>query len=52
MLTYKDIEKLIGPPPFGKKQLVDPADLDTTVDLENSEDPQDPEASSPEQSPA
>ncbi|XP_051163244.1 paraplegin [Leptopilina boulardi] len=52
VLTYKDIEKLIGPPPFGKKQLVDPADLDTTVDLENSEDPQDPEASSPEQSPA
>ncbi|XP_043463268.1 paraplegin [Leptopilina heterotoma] len=51
VLTYKDIEKLIGPPPFGKKQLVDAADLDTPIDLENSEDPQEPEAPSPQPSP-
>lgn len=42
VLTYKDIEKLIGPPPFGKKQLVDPTDLDTLLELENSQDPESP----------
>ncbi|XP_076248876.1 SPG7 matrix AAA peptidase subunit, paraplegin [Calliopsis andreniformis] len=26
-LTYDDLEKLIGPPPFGKKRLIEPADF-------------------------
>jgi len=27
-LTYEDVEKLIGPPPFGKKRLVEPAEFE------------------------
>lgn len=27
-LTYDDVEKLIGPPPFGKKRLVEPAEFE------------------------
>ncbi|XP_078040803.1 SPG7 matrix AAA peptidase subunit, paraplegin [Augochlora pura] len=26
-LTYKDVEKLLGPPPYGKKRLVEPAEF-------------------------
>lgn len=26
-LTYDDIEKLIGPPPYGKKRLLEPAEF-------------------------
>lgn len=27
-LTYDDVEKLIGPPPFGKKRLMEPAEFE------------------------
>ncbi|XP_072755555.1 mitochondrial inner membrane m-AAA protease component paraplegin [Anoplolepis gracilipes] len=27
-LTYDDVEKLIGPPPFGKKRLIEPAEFE------------------------
>ncbi|XP_012227852.2 mitochondrial inner membrane m-AAA protease component paraplegin [Linepithema humile] len=27
-LTYEDVEKLIGPPPFGKKRLMEPAEFE------------------------
>lgn len=30
-LNYDDIEALIGPPPFGKKRLIDPADFEELV---------------------
>lgn len=30
-LNYKDIEQLIGPPPFGKKRLIDPSDFEHTL---------------------
>lgn len=30
-LTYDDIEKLIGPPPHGKKRFVEPADFESSI---------------------
>lgn len=33
-LTYDDVEKLIGPPPFGKKRLIEPAEFEKS-DTEN-----------------
>lgn len=30
-LNYNDVEVLIGPPPFGKKRLVEPADFEESV---------------------
>lgn len=27
-LNYKDVEKLIGPPPHGKKKLIEPAEFE------------------------
>lgn len=30
-LTYEDVERLIGPPPFGRKRLIDPADFEESV---------------------
>ncbi|XP_014227398.1 paraplegin [Trichogramma pretiosum] len=30
-LTYEEVEKLIGPPPFGKKRLVEPADFESSI---------------------
>ncbi|XP_033223072.1 paraplegin [Belonocnema kinseyi] len=48
-LSYEDVEKLIGPPPFGKKQLVDPSDLDTLIEPMK---PPEPEVPSPEPHPA
>ncbi|KZC08403.1 Paraplegin [Dufourea novaeangliae] len=31
-LTYDDVEKLLGPPPYGKKRLVEPAEFIADVD--------------------
>lgn len=30
-LNYDDVEKLIGPPPFGKKTLIGPAEFEESV---------------------
>jgi spastic paraplegia protein 7 len=30
-LNYDDVEKLIGPPPFGKKRLIGPAEFEVSV---------------------
>lgn len=30
-LNYDDVEKLIGPPPFGKKSLIGPAEFEESV---------------------
>lgn len=30
-LTYEDVERLIGPPPFGRKRLIEPADFEESV---------------------
>ncbi|XP_060535488.1 paraplegin [Cylas formicarius] len=30
-LNYDDVEKLLGPPPFGKKNLIDPADFEELI---------------------
>lgn len=30
-LNYDDVEKLIGPPPFGKKRLIGPAEFEESV---------------------
>ena len=29
-LFYDDVEKLIGPPPYGKKRLVEPAEFENS----------------------
>lgn len=31
-LTYDDVEKLLGPPPFGKKRLIEPAEFIADVE--------------------
>lgn len=30
-LNYEDVEALIGPPPFGKKHLIEPAEFEESV---------------------
>jgi spastic paraplegia protein 7 len=30
-LNYDDVEKLIGPPPFGKKRLIGPEEFEQSV---------------------
>ncbi|KAF7273513.1 hypothetical protein GWI33_013781 [Rhynchophorus ferrugineus] len=30
-LNYDDVEKLLGPPPYGKKNLIDPADFEESI---------------------
>ncbi|ERL83551.1 hypothetical protein D910_00627 [Dendroctonus ponderosae] len=30
-LNYDDVEKLLGPPPYGKKKLIDPADFEENI---------------------
>ncbi|XP_050295330.1 paraplegin [Anthonomus grandis grandis] len=30
-LNYDDVEKLLGPPPFGKKKLIDPAEFEESI---------------------
>lgn len=30
-LSYEDVERLIGPPPFGRKRLIEPADFEESV---------------------
>lgn len=35
-LTYDDVEKLIGPPPFGKKRLVEPAEFEKSDPVRES----------------
>lgn len=47
-LTHEEVEKLIGPPPFGKKHLVDPADMDSPME---SMKPQEPEVPTPQPNP-
>lgn len=39
-LTYEDVVGLIGPPPFGKKNLIDPADYETSVKVPSSPPPE------------
>ncbi|OXU17169.1 hypothetical protein TSAR_015243 [Trichomalopsis sarcophagae] len=46
-LTYEEVEKLIGPPPFGKKNLVEPADFENSVPV-----PEPPKSESPPPQPA
>lgn len=31
-LNYKDVENLIGPPPYGKKRLIEPIEFDVDSD--------------------
>lgn len=37
-LNYDDVEKLIGPPPFGKKRLVGPEEFEQSVNKEAGEE--------------
>lgn len=30
-LSYEDVERLIGPPPFGRKRLIEPADFEESL---------------------
>lgn len=36
-LNYKDVEDLIGPPPHGKKRLIDPAEFEEVAEKASSE---------------
>lgn len=42
-LTYEDVERLIGPPPFGKKRLIDPAEFEEGVRKDAGDTPSAPE---------
>ncbi|KAJ8687520.1 hypothetical protein QAD02_023314 [Eretmocerus hayati] len=46
-LTCEEIEKLIGPPPFGKKNLVEPADFESSIETSSPTPPE--QESSPQQ---
>lgn len=35
-LSYDDVEKLIGPPPYGKKRLVEPAEFENSDSVRES----------------
>lgn len=35
-LNYNDVEALIGPPPHGKKRLIEPADFEASLKKEVS----------------
>jgi spastic paraplegia protein 7 len=37
-LNYDDVEKLIGPPPFGKKSLIGPAEFEESVNTAAGEE--------------
>lgn len=37
-LNYKDVESLIGPPPYGKKKLIDPAEFDEMTEKSARDD--------------
>lgn len=37
-LNYDDVEKLIGPPPFGKKRLIDREEFEQSVNKEAGEE--------------
>ncbi|XP_014209365.1 paraplegin isoform X2 [Copidosoma floridanum] len=39
-LTYEEVEKLIGPPPFGKKNLIDSVDFVTPISTSGSSEPE------------
>lgn len=30
-LNYEEVEKLIGPPPFGQKRLIEPTEFDNSI---------------------
>ncbi|XP_066250735.1 mitochondrial inner membrane m-AAA protease component paraplegin isoform X2 [Euwallacea similis] len=36
-LNYDDVENLFGPPPFGKKKLIDPAEFEETIRKESGD---------------
>ncbi|XP_058807496.1 paraplegin isoform X2 [Phymastichus coffea] len=46
-LTYEEVEQLIGPPPFGKKKLIEPADFENSTPI-----PESPELGTPPPQPA
>lgn len=38
-LNYDDVVKLIGPPPYGKKRLIEPVEFEASVNQAPSEGP-------------
>jgi len=36
-LNYDDVEKLLGPPPFGQKKLIDPAQFEENIRKESGD---------------
>ena len=37
-LSYEDVEQLIGPPPHGKKRLIEPAEFEESVRKDAGDD--------------
>lgn len=37
-MNYQDVEQLLGPPPFGKKKLIDPAEFEENVRKDAGDD--------------
>lgn len=49
-LNYQDVEELLGPPPFGKKRLIDPAELDDFIGKDMNKENSSSQASSSKES--